>query len=103
MTIFGMGAGIVIFSLVQTALYFNWMELAPVVYRAGAIYFTASGLASSCLRTLTLFCTKNLLTILFLPSCLTVVNSRMRTDKMNEATALVLVASQQITQSQHLR
>ncbi len=80
----------------QVALYFDWMELEPLIYPVGAIRFSASGMAFSCLKTLTVFGIRNLVTAIFFPNFLTVLKSRVRSDKMDATTAKVILASQHI-------
>ncbi len=40
----------------QITLYFNWMELEHMTVSVGAIHYGASGIVSTCIRTVTLLC-----------------------------------------------
>jgi hypothetical protein len=92
-TILGASAGVIFLIFLQIALYFNWMELEHVTVSVGAIHYGASGIASTSLWTVTLFYGKNLVTAIWYRESLTVLKSRIRSDKMEATGARIVQAS----------
>jgi hypothetical protein len=95
-TLGAFSVGIIAMTVLQMALYYDWMELEHVTYSVGAIHSTASGLASSCIFTITVFFIKNLVTAIFYPKCLTVWKSRVQSDKMDATGARIIQATHQV-------
>ena len=63
-------------------MYRDWIQAKPFDYHLGAIHYTASGFASTCLTNIMIFWFRNISNALFDPNTLTVIRSKITSEKM---------------------
>ena len=84
------GTGLMFLGTLQLGLYYNWYQVEPVSYDLGAIKFTASGFAATCITNAMIYFLKNLLNSIFYPDSLVVIKSKVASKKMKEVEARIV-------------
>ena len=100
--ILGMGAAFLIMTAIQIGLYYDFFQNQHFEYNLGAIKFTASSFASTCLTNVMIYYVKNIGNAIFDPESLVVIRSKVKTLKMNDLDSRLVRATHHLNEIRNL-
>ena len=92
----GAGFAIILLCVFQVGLYCNWFQVQHVEYNLGAIRFTASGFAATCIFNITVYLFKNFISALVHPERLVLIKAPVVTEKLSGLEAKIVITAYNI-------
>jgi hypothetical protein len=89
----GMICSVFCFGSFQFGLYFKVIHITEVSYQLGSITFTCSSLAASCMSNMMVFWFRHIVTALWNPTSLTVIKSKVISERISKVEARILYAA----------
>jgi hypothetical protein len=89
----GVGFSLAVGFTIFLGLFFKMIDISEVTFQLGNITFTSSSLATNCLTNWIVFGIRNVVIAILNPTCLVVIKSEVKSDRVSPTVARALYAA----------